>query len=58
MTIETATCGMCGDRVPLDVDHGKVTLEIQYMEDRNGDERYVLCMDCVNDVVGSWEEPV
>ena len=57
MTIETATCGRCGDRVPLDGDHGRVTLEIRRTDDRNGDVRRVLCMDCVH-AVEAWTEPV
>jgi hypothetical protein len=36
MTIETVTCGRCGDRVPLDVDHvdlGKVQVRRFTFED-------------------------
>ena len=58
MNLETVTCARCGDRVPLDVDHGKVTLETVRMDDANGDDRYALCMDCVIAIRGDWTEPV
>jgi len=56
--VETVTCAKCGARVPLDVDHADVTLEIVHMEDRNGREDYALCMECTNSLLDEWKKPV
>jgi len=57
MTIETVTCARCGDRVPLDVDHGKVQLDTIRMDDLNGRNDYVLCLDCTTDLRDEWRKP-
>jgi hypothetical protein len=58
MTIEAVTCGRCGDRVPLDVDHAEVRLSVKHMDDRNQRDNYVLCLDCTIEVREEWEHPV
>lgn len=58
MRIETVTCGRCGDRVPLDVDHGEVQVETVHMNDRDELHDYVLCMDCTIELRDEWEHPV
>ena len=56
--VETVTCAKCGGRVPLDVNHGDVTVEIVQTDDRNKREDYALCMECANQLVGEWKEPL
>jgi DNA-directed RNA polymerase subunit RPC12/RpoP len=58
MTIETAICGRCGDRVPLDVNHGEVMLELVWLDDRNQRDDYVLCLDCASKIREEWDTPV
>ena len=58
MSIETVTCARCGDRVPLDTDHGELVVETRRMDDRDDRDDYMLCMDCVIEIGDTWEEPV
>lgn len=56
MTVESWPCAECEESVPLDVDHVKVNADLFRMEDRNGEESFIFCNDCWEDVSEGWFE--
>lgn len=58
MTVESVLCAICGNKVPLDVDHVEIEAETVRMRDRNDLDSYVLCMECSVEKFREWNDPV
>ena len=57
MTVESLPCAVCGDPVPLDLDHTEVEVENVRTTDRNALETFYLHDECARSTFEGWSRP-
>lgn len=55
--VEMLHCAVCGDAVPMDGSHARVSAELVRPRDRDGRAEFYLHRHCYEAVTAGWSEP-